>query len=347
MSKIAFWGLFLCSSISFAHVELDSASTKEKTLRFISIDGGGLFGLFPIVLLEELEARSGEPISSLVDGMMGSSTGGIIAAMLSTPKQQWDLAPKFSAAEIHQTYVENSMKVFNLRAVANAIAFMIGKANWADYPSAAAPFETLLDEKIGHVYMSHTLKRLMITSFNAKSRRIDIFDSQLARQNAAHDLPLKEAVRATTALEFFFDYATIRFNNTKPQKQWMDGGRLGYNDPTGFLCERLSREYPNRKIVVYALGTGFGTSYKTKAYMAGRNPHLEVVRIEPKFEDRKDGYVRQLLTMFARDEAMAENWDVNYLAFMPFANYIAYTEAKALELIQSPQFKRMLADFTG
>lgn len=294
--------------------------------------------LIPISLLEKIEEATGQSISCLVDGMMGSSSGGIVAAMLNTPKQLWDQTPKFSAAQIHASYVVNGIAVFNLRAFFNAALFFSGYAHLANFPAAAEPFDRLLESNVGHIYLSHSLKRLMITAYNARTGYIDVFDSEMARISAHHDMPLKHAIRATTALEFFFGQGTIKFNTSEPASDWIDAGRVGRNDPTAFLCDILGKRYQNRRIVVYSLGTGFGTSYRTRAYMNGLNPNIEVVRIEPNFADRKGTYVRELF---------GENADVNYLAAMPFANYISYIEKKAEEVMASPVFQRMLADFVS
>ncbi|HDO34610.1 MAG TPA: patatin, partial [Chromatiales bacterium] len=50
------------------------------TVRILSIDGGGIRGLIPAVLLEWLEARIGRPISETFHLIAGTSTGGILAA---------------------------------------------------------------------------------------------------------------------------------------------------------------------------------------------------------------------------------------------------------------------------
>jgi len=324
---------------------LAMAQAPAEPMRFISLDGGGMLELIPISLLEKIEDATGQPISCLVDGMMGSSSGGIVAAMLNTPTQQWDQTPKFGAAQIHASYVANGIAVFNMHAFINAALFFSGYAHLANFPAAAASFDKLLDENVGHVYLSHSLKPLMITAYNARTGYVDLFDSENARKNADNDMPLKHAIRATTALEFFFGQGTIRFNTSEPASDWIDAGRVGHNDPTAFLCDALAKRYPNRRIVVYSLGTGFGTSYRTRAYMKGLNPNIDVVRIEPNFNDRKGTYVRALMKYFTGSDRMAENADVNYLAAMPFSSYISYIEKKAEEVIALPAFKRMLADF--
>ena len=54
-------------------------------MRVLAIDGGGIRGLIPALVLAELEDRSGRPVFELFDLMAGTSTGGIIVSALCAP----------------------------------------------------------------------------------------------------------------------------------------------------------------------------------------------------------------------------------------------------------------------
>ena len=47
--------------------------------KVLSIDGGGIRGIIPSLVLDYLERESGRPISELFDLCVGTSSGGIIA----------------------------------------------------------------------------------------------------------------------------------------------------------------------------------------------------------------------------------------------------------------------------
>jgi patatin-like phospholipase/acyl hydrolase len=49
-------------------------------MKVLSIDGGGIRGLIPAVVLAEIERRTGRRIADLFDLIAGTSTGGILAA---------------------------------------------------------------------------------------------------------------------------------------------------------------------------------------------------------------------------------------------------------------------------
>ena len=54
--------------------------------KVLSIDGGGIRGVIPAALLQTIEELSGKRIAELFDLVVGTSTGGILAAGLTVPK---------------------------------------------------------------------------------------------------------------------------------------------------------------------------------------------------------------------------------------------------------------------
>ncbi len=55
----------------------------KKAIRVLSIDGGGIRGVAVAEILHGIEERLGEPIHKLFDVIVGTSTGGLLAVMLS------------------------------------------------------------------------------------------------------------------------------------------------------------------------------------------------------------------------------------------------------------------------
>jgi len=78
---------------------------EGKPFRLLSIDGGGILGLLPCLVLAELESRflDGEPIGNHFDMITGTSTGGIIAMGLAQGK---------SAREVSMIYLERGEFIF-------------------------------------------------------------------------------------------------------------------------------------------------------------------------------------------------------------------------------------------
>ena len=55
---------------------------KERGLRVLSLDGGGMKGLAALKLIKEIEKRTGKKIWQLFDVVGGTSTGGMLAVAL-------------------------------------------------------------------------------------------------------------------------------------------------------------------------------------------------------------------------------------------------------------------------
>ena len=73
--------------------------------KILSIDGGGIKGVFPAAFLAEIEEKLGEPIIDYFDLIAGTSTGGIIAL---------GLGLGFSPREILSMYEDNAEKILGL-----------------------------------------------------------------------------------------------------------------------------------------------------------------------------------------------------------------------------------------
>jgi patatin-like phospholipase/acyl hydrolase len=78
---------------------------EGKPFRILSIDGGGIRGIFPAAILAELEKRylEGKSVGDYFDLITGTSTGGIIALGLSIGK---------TAQSILDLYVDHGEQVF-------------------------------------------------------------------------------------------------------------------------------------------------------------------------------------------------------------------------------------------
>ncbi len=54
-------------------------------MKVLAIDGGGIRGLIPALVLAEIERRTSRRVAELVDMIAGTSTGGILACALGKP----------------------------------------------------------------------------------------------------------------------------------------------------------------------------------------------------------------------------------------------------------------------
>src|SRR5712671_1696038 len=82
----------------------DRPSDEGKSFRILSLDGGGIRGVFPAALLARVEEHLELPIGRYFDLIAGTSTGGIIAI---------GLGLGLRARDILKLYVEQGPAIFD------------------------------------------------------------------------------------------------------------------------------------------------------------------------------------------------------------------------------------------
>lgn len=78
---------------------------KDRDFRILSVDGGGIRGVYPATFLAGLEQRylGGQSVARYFDLIAGTSTGGILAV---------GLAAGLRAAELRDLYVDRGFEIF-------------------------------------------------------------------------------------------------------------------------------------------------------------------------------------------------------------------------------------------
>jgi hypothetical protein len=77
---------------------------KRRLIKVLSIDGGGIRGIIPALILREIESKlkNKQHLSQCFDIMSETSTGGIIVLLLNTPGS--DREPQYLTADIVSFY---------------------------------------------------------------------------------------------------------------------------------------------------------------------------------------------------------------------------------------------------
>lgn len=90
-----------------------NSGTKDKATKFVlSIDGGGIKGIIPAMVLAYLEERTGKRTAELFDLIVGTSTGGLLGLALSCPTAVGNNSPKYPAEELVKMYVKKGGTIF-------------------------------------------------------------------------------------------------------------------------------------------------------------------------------------------------------------------------------------------
>lgn len=213
----------------------------------LSLSGGGIRGIIPAMVLEELERRTGRPVCTMFDYIAGTSTGGILACMLAVPNQHGQ--PRYSASRILECYLELGGAVFR-RSLARRLRTLGGLTD-ARYSSRV--LRQYLHEYLGNVRLSAALTRLVIPAYETRSASPYFFKSAFARPFGPdhENPPMKAAAMATAAAPTFFPPCQVGQNHC-----FVDGG-LFANNPALCAYADARRAFPEEQdFLVVSLGTG-------------------------------------------------------------------------------------------
>lgn len=81
-------------------------------VKILAIDGGGIRGIIPALVLAEIERRTGKGTAELFDLIAGTSAGGIIALGLTRPSSSGEGKPEHTAKELCRLFKEDGHRVF-------------------------------------------------------------------------------------------------------------------------------------------------------------------------------------------------------------------------------------------
>lgn len=83
-------------------------------IKALSLDGGGIRGIIPAMVLAEIEKRTRKPVSELFDLIAGTSTGGLLALGLTKPGPGG--GPEYTAADMVRLYENCGREIFRVPA---------------------------------------------------------------------------------------------------------------------------------------------------------------------------------------------------------------------------------------
>ena len=84
----------------------------SKLIKVLSIDGGGIRGVIPAMVLAAVEKAAGKPTCRLFDLISGTSTGGILALGLTRPSPANPKEPQYRAEDLIKIYADDGEPSF-------------------------------------------------------------------------------------------------------------------------------------------------------------------------------------------------------------------------------------------
>lgn len=251
--------LFLILCVSFNGEVWANDNYKYTAL---SIDGGGVRGIISAMVLQRLEEKTGKRIWELFDYIGGTSTGAILALGLTAQKHNSvPGTPCYKAEELVELYgSEERFRIFNYSWWD---ALKSGK-QWLGSLYSADPFEKLLSEKFGNLYLSSALTNVLVTATEFKTKRMCVFTKKgkdLGSQVLDGEFLMRDLARATSAAPSYFSVGNV----TEPEEDghgykvvpYIDGG-ICCNNPAQLVWNRLQREFDATPEDVYLVSLGTG-----------------------------------------------------------------------------------------
>ncbi|KAK3123674.1 hypothetical protein QOZ80_8AG0634440 [Eleusine coracana subsp. coracana] len=220
---------------------------KVKLITVLSIDGGGVRGIIPATILSFLEEKLQEldgpdaRIADYFDVVAGTSTGGLLTAMLTAPNLNG--RPLFAAKDLAQFYIDQSPKIFPqknwiLSKVAGALRMVIGPKYNGKYLHA------LLRRYLGDLRLDRTLTNVVIPTFDIAYLQPTIFSSFELKHRPEKNALLSDIAISTSAAPTFFPahyFQTKDENGRKREFNLVDGG-LAANNPTLCAMSQVSQD---------------------------------------------------------------------------------------------------------
>ena len=241
----------------------------------LSIDGGGIRGLIPAVILVELERRlaaSGrsKPIAHYFDLIAGTSTGGIIAAGLTCPKGKTRTTPACTASDLVDLYEKEGGEIFNRGFFIDLRRTLTNPGSAFDERYDAAPLEAKLKARLGDRRLSEAIAKVVITAYDITKREARFLTNGLQRDGEdSDDYLFREVARATSAAPTYFEPALVQNISKKRSEALIDGGVFA-NDPTlAAVFETRKLGFDENELHILSLGTGENT--RGFAYADARN----------------------------------------------------------------------------
>lgn len=268
-------------------------SDTKKVFKVLSIDGGGIRGIIPAIILAKIEEKTGKRISHLFDLIAGVSTGGIIALALTVPESNTNSSesddkpqPKHSAESLVNLYKDKGERIFDR----SLIRRIVSAEGWMDQRYSSRGIEEVLDKELGDTRLNDAITPVIIPSYDMqgtrrywKAEKGDPFKPDprknqggcprffktrkaLGEKLTYENYLMRDVARATSAAPTYFEPHDTEFYLPPDQRPsgprltetLVDGGIFANNPAMCAYAEarRICKKKEIKDILLVSLGTG-------------------------------------------------------------------------------------------
>ena len=220
--------------------------------RILSIDGGGVRGLVPALLLAEIERRTGRPIYQQFDLVVGTSTGAILTLGLTRPSNADARRAAFSAQDLVQLYREQATHIFPRSFAPLRYVRRIFRPKFSP-----DDVEGIFEKYFEDVRLIEALTNVAVPAYDIEDNKRLWFRSI---SSAYGDVLMRDLVRGATAAPTFFPPARFAVKKGVAEKGHVAlvDGALFANNPSqnALLFGQQLRNQGDKSVLLVSLGTG-------------------------------------------------------------------------------------------
>jgi len=220
---------------------------KDRTFKILSLDGGGIRGIYTAELLRKCESSfcRNEPLARYFDMIAGTSTGGIIAL---------GLGLGMSTSDIVGFYEQDGRKIFP-PLPDSWLGWVLRKYRWWRRTTLChEELEAALKRRFQGHLLGEASTRLVIPAFMMPKTEIAVFKTDHHKDfRNDHATPMWKVARATSAAPTYLK----GLEHTESGKIFIDGGVWANNPVMVALVDALSAyDLIAEQIDILSIGTG-------------------------------------------------------------------------------------------
>lgn len=261
--------------------------TYGDCTRILSIDGGGVRGLVPALILAEIERRTGRPIYQHFDLIVGTSTGSILALGLTRPSNADAHKPAYSAQDLVQLYRDHAQRIFPSSFGPLRYLRRIFRPKFSPH-DVESIYETYFED----VRLIEALTNVAIPAYDIENSRRLWFLSYTSSQS---NLLMRDLVRGATAAPTYFAPArlSLRSPMSPAGSVALVDGALFANNPSqdALLLGQKLRDEEGNSVLLLSIGTGRSARKHTFEQAWGwgvlgwMDPLLEIAFSDPAIDE--------------------------------------------------------------
>ena len=233
--------------------------TYVKQINILSVDGGGIRGIIPAIILDRMTKilryqTSYKHLHQVFDLISGTSTGGLLALGMTTPMTESSMSSlKFSTQDLIDIYTQKGHLIFPKKG--NKILQSSRQTIRNKYSSKN--FEHFLLELFGELKSNNLYGNTMLTAFDMNLLRPFLFKMYNQVNGENKIWYLRDVARSTTAAPTFFKPAHVSNLGTKAKKYTLIDGGVSMNNPALIAYSEAKRLFPGNQYLIVSLGTGY------------------------------------------------------------------------------------------